>query len=378
MFKTLSRMHKGERGITGLETAIIVIAFVVVAAVFAYTILSSGLFSSQKAEETVHSGVAQSQATSELRGSVLAYKGTANGSDCITKIQFTVGNALVDGREIDLTPPYYLDPNGSLTSPMLDDADDTWTAAGSTVVSIDSADYKEPPRSVKMVVDSGFASGTIAYEALSETFDLSIMNQLTVWVKSDEARVAGDLKLALKYGGYAGTTAATLDIPALATNTWKKCTLTISNPAATGMTSINCVALYSSVAGVAGSTIHLDALQSKFTESSPVTLVAYSDSNIVISEAAWTVDFSGGYEDDGDYLLEDAEKAVITLWLEDYNGSTGTWSNGTGDGDPFIDDNTNHLGANDVFSIQFMPSIGSTLLMEKRIPAYLDPVMRLN
>jgi len=369
MFKTLSRMHKGERGITGLETAIIVIAFVVVAAVFAYTILSSGLFSSQKAEETVHSGVAQSQATSELRGSVLAYKGTANGSDCITKIQFTVGNALVDGREIDLTPPYYLDPNGSLTSPMLDDADDTWTAAGSTVVSIDSADYKEPPRSVKMVVDSGFASGTIAYEALSETFDLSIMNQLTVWVKSDEARVAGDLKLALKYGGYAGTTAATLDIPALATNTWKKCTLTISNPAATGMTSINCVALYSSVAGVAGSTIHLDALQSKFTESSPVTLVAYSDSNIVISEAAWTVDFSGGYEDDGDYLLEDAEKAVITLWLEDYNGSTGTWSNGTGDGDPFIDDNTNHLGANDVFSIQFMPSIGSTLLMEKRIPA---------
>ncbi|MBM3133089.1 MAG: flagellin, partial [Chloroflexi bacterium] len=62
MFKTLSRMHKGERGITGLETAIIVIAFVVVAAVFAYTILSSGLFSSQKAEETVHSGVAQSQA----------------------------------------------------------------------------------------------------------------------------------------------------------------------------------------------------------------------------------------------------------------------------------------------------------------------------
>ena len=77
-------------------------------------------------------------------------------------------------------------------------------------------------------------------------------------------------------------------------------------------------------------------------------------------------------------LLEDAVKAIISVWLQDYDGATGVWSNGTSDLDPFIDDNADHLGANNQFSIQLMPSVGSTLLMEKRIPAYLSPVMRLN
>ena len=40
----LSNIYKEQKGITGLETAIILIAFVVVAAVFAYTVLSAGLF----------------------------------------------------------------------------------------------------------------------------------------------------------------------------------------------------------------------------------------------------------------------------------------------------------------------------------------------
>ncbi len=36
---------KQQRGITGIETAIILIAFVIVASVFAYVVLSAGLFS---------------------------------------------------------------------------------------------------------------------------------------------------------------------------------------------------------------------------------------------------------------------------------------------------------------------------------------------
>ena len=42
-----------QRGITGLETAIILIAFTVVGSVFAYTILSAGLFSSEKNKEAI-------------------------------------------------------------------------------------------------------------------------------------------------------------------------------------------------------------------------------------------------------------------------------------------------------------------------------------
>lgn len=371
------RIHQDERGITGLETAIIIIAFIVVASVFAYTVLSAGLFSAQKADETVHSGVTQSQATSELRGSVLAYKGTANSDDCITKISFTVGNALLDGKAVDLTPPYYVQDDGTLKSPVLDNCNDAWTSGSAPVTStIDSADYKEPPRSAKFVIGT-LGTGIVGTESFSNT-DLTIINKISVWAKSDEARTAGDLQLLLYDGGTAGTLAATLDFPALATNTWKKCALTITDPSAAGMSSVDTAVLNSASANVDDSEVHLDDLRVVFTDGESVTLISYSDSNIVIPETAWTVSFSGGYEDDGDFLLEDAEKAVITVWMQDYNGSTGEYANGTNDLDPFIDDNADHLGANGLFQIQMMPSVGATLLMEKRIPAYLSPVMRLN
>ncbi|NQT74570.1 MAG: hypothetical protein HQ553_17675 [Chloroflexi bacterium] len=371
------RIHQDERGITGLETAIIIIAFIVVASVFAYTVLSAGLFSAQKADETVHSGVSQAQATSELRGSVLAYKGTANSDDCITKISFTVGNALLDGKAIDLTPPYYVQDDGTLKSPTLDDCDDTWSS-GTATCSIDSADYREPPRSAKFTLGTGITANSIVGTESFSNVDLTIMNKISVWAKSSEARTAGDLQFRLYDGGTSGTLAATINFPALATNTWKKCSLTITDPSAAGMSTVDTVALYTTTTSVDNSEIHLDDLRTVFTDGESVTLISYSDSNIVIPETAWTVSFSGGYEDDGDFLLEDAEKAVITVWMQDYDGSTGLYSNGTNDLDPFVDDNANHLGANDLFSIQMMPSVGATLLMEKRIPAYLSPVMRLN
>jgi flagellin-like protein len=44
MIGKLQKLLTEERGITTLETAIILIAFVVVAAVFAFTILSAGTF----------------------------------------------------------------------------------------------------------------------------------------------------------------------------------------------------------------------------------------------------------------------------------------------------------------------------------------------
>ena len=46
-----------QHGITGLETAIILIAFVVVASVFAFTVLSTGIFASERSKETVFAGI---------------------------------------------------------------------------------------------------------------------------------------------------------------------------------------------------------------------------------------------------------------------------------------------------------------------------------
>ncbi|MDP6823770.1 MAG: hypothetical protein QF554_10830 [Dehalococcoidia bacterium] len=111
MFKLISGRAGTQRGITGLETAIILIAFVVVASVFAFTVLSTGIFSSERSKETVFAGLDEVRSSLEPRGSVIAYKGrhsTTSASDTIYKITLVVSNA-VQGEPVNLTPPYTAD-----------------------------------------------------------------------------------------------------------------------------------------------------------------------------------------------------------------------------------------------------------------------------
>ena len=75
MLRIIPGLLRGQRGITGLETAIVLIAFVVVSSVFAFSALSAGLFSSDKAKDTIHAGIAETRASMQLKGSVIA---TAN------------------------------------------------------------------------------------------------------------------------------------------------------------------------------------------------------------------------------------------------------------------------------------------------------------
>ena len=100
LYKTLRR---DERGITGLETAIILIAFVVVASVFAYTVLSAGIFSSQKGQEAVYAGLSEARATMEIKGSMFAYGNGTAGNMTVDAVSFTLTNAM-KGQAIDLTP----------------------------------------------------------------------------------------------------------------------------------------------------------------------------------------------------------------------------------------------------------------------------------
>ena len=101
-----------QRGITGLETAIILIAFVVVASVFAFTVLSTGIFSSERGKETVFAGIQEAQSTLEPRGSLIAYTGKIDGATSTTfKMTFLVSNA-VAGAPVDLTPLYSADDSG--------------------------------------------------------------------------------------------------------------------------------------------------------------------------------------------------------------------------------------------------------------------------
>jgi len=86
-----------QKGITGLETAIVLIAFVVVAAVFAFTVLTTGLFTSEKAKETALAGVAAASATMQVKGSVTA----DSNAGVVTLIRIKVATAGVDAVQFN-------------------------------------------------------------------------------------------------------------------------------------------------------------------------------------------------------------------------------------------------------------------------------------
>ena len=100
----LKKFLRHERGITGLETAIILIAFVVVAAVFAYTTLSAGLFSTQKSQEAVYSGLKEAQSTLELKSNVIATSNGTGANGRVQQISFVLSNVL-GGQPVDFNGP---------------------------------------------------------------------------------------------------------------------------------------------------------------------------------------------------------------------------------------------------------------------------------
>jgi flagellin FlaB len=82
-------MKRNDQGFTGLEAAIVLIAFVVVAAVFSYVVLGAGFFTTQKAQETIYKGLEQSTSNIQLIGNVYGLSNdTTKG---ISEIRFSVG-----------------------------------------------------------------------------------------------------------------------------------------------------------------------------------------------------------------------------------------------------------------------------------------------
>ena len=166
MLKALRKLHNGKRGITGLETAIILIAFVVVAAVFAYTVLSAGIFSTQKSQETIYSGLEQAAGTMEIKGGVILRNrvadepvGTGDASDTTFYIYYApiVGDSqtiYLDGAAQTETTHYTINDTTGLI---------TFVAAPGSGVAI-TADYQAASSKVAtmaFVVSNSAAGGAI-------------------------------------------------------------------------------------------------------------------------------------------------------------------------------------------------------------------------
>jgi flagellin FlaB len=94
LLRLISSLYKKEEGITGLETAIILIAFVIVASVFAFVVLSTGLFSAERGKETVFAGLEKARGNLEVRGALTVTDTDASGTiTAADNIEFNLANA---------------------------------------------------------------------------------------------------------------------------------------------------------------------------------------------------------------------------------------------------------------------------------------------
>jgi flagellin FlaB len=89
------------KGIVGIEAAIVLIAFVVVAAALAFVVLNMGFYTTQRSKEVMGQGLAQASSALEIDGTVLAKVDKNNGNliCAIIPIRLSAGQ-----KDVDLTP----------------------------------------------------------------------------------------------------------------------------------------------------------------------------------------------------------------------------------------------------------------------------------
>lgn len=152
---------RDNRGMTGLETAIILIAFVVVASVFAYTVLSAGVFSAQKGKEAIYGGLKKVSEVLEPRGSTVAKDTTTPGDSKVDQVIFTVALALGNDA-VDFTPP---------TDANADGEPDAGSAHKTIISYIDERQYLSNLTWTKTLL--GFGNSNNLLEA-NEQFEITV------------------------------------------------------------------------------------------------------------------------------------------------------------------------------------------------------------
>ena len=94
------RFFQDERGVTALETAIILIAFVVVAAIFAFTILSTGTFLTERSKEAAYAGLQEVRGSMELKGSLVL---ESTGAYVVFNLATVAGGSSVDLSKVKVS-----------------------------------------------------------------------------------------------------------------------------------------------------------------------------------------------------------------------------------------------------------------------------------
>jgi flagellin-like protein len=351
MHSYLYRLDRDQRGITGLETAIILIAFVVVASVFAYTVLSAGLFSSERGKEAIYAGLENAAGTMEVVGSVKAT---------------------------------------SVAASTLHDADSGWTGGDAAVTdATNTSDYKQGTSSRQLTIGAGLAASTLAYYVnLGSTVDLSSHYSVQLWVKSSITTAAGDLQLVLDDTSGCGSPTESIDLPALTANTWANPVLDIATPGA-ALNAVACVGIHQ-VTDVGALTLYVDKVEAP----AEVTSISFVVANALDGEP---INLTATTDADSDGLLSDEgtkNHELTSIYLDkDQRTADMTWTAtqlGKGDGDVYLEPGEKMLitvtttAANPMpvggteFTLVLARGSGADLTIQRTLPANLSTQMDLN
>ena len=102
---------------------------------------------------------------------------------------------------------------------------------------------------------------------------------------------------------------------------------------------------------------------------SPRTFISISWDEFATNTAQWTVIFMG--DSNGDYLLEKGERAEITIWLHQYDGTNVLYDLGAGSSDGYVDTATELLQQRDSFAIEIIVGGSSSLVLGRTLPLEL-------
>jgi len=102
---------------------------------------------------------------------------------------------------------------------------------------------------------------------------------------------------------------------------------------------------------------------------SPRTFITLSWDEFTTNNAQWSVLFLG--DSDGDYHLEQGERAEITIWLHEYDGTNVLYDLGSGSSDGFVDSAIELLQQRDEFAIEINVGGSTPLAIQRTLPLEL-------
>jgi flagellin FlaB len=76
--KSLTKLAKQKRGMMGLEAAIILIAFVIIAGVFSFMVINQGLYATERGKTVIQEGLKQASSPLSVDGSIFVNSTTQN------------------------------------------------------------------------------------------------------------------------------------------------------------------------------------------------------------------------------------------------------------------------------------------------------------